>query len=373
MKPAMRAIIVAAVALWFCVELTTGRADAGELPAKIVVGTMRVPPFVLRSDDGNWSGLSIELWNQIAADLNLKFEFREYDYDLAGLLDAVERSQIDAAIAAIPITYENEERFDFTAAYFPASLGIAVHAEPQSGVLATLGSVFSRQALVAIGGLAVLLFVIGVLIWLLERRQKAHFDARPLAGIGDGVWWAAVTMSTTGYGDKVPVTVGGRILGLVWMFASIFLVALFSATLASSFVVGRLKTGINGPSDLARSRVAVVTGTAGAEWVGAQKIAARNYPFAIQAMKALQRGEVQALVYEKAILGHMIKEYHWNELQVLPHTLAVRYYGIAVPTESVLKESLNRSLLKVVQRPDWKERVYQYVGGSDESPIADGP
>jgi len=180
-------------------------------------------------------------------------------------------------------------------------------------------------------------------------------------------------MSTTGYGDKVPVTVGGRILGLVWMFASIFLVALFSATLASSFVVGRLKTGINGPSDLARSRVAVVTGTAGAEWVGAQKIAARNYPFAIQAMKALQRGEVQALVYEKAILGHMIKEYHWNELQVLPHTLAVRYYGIAVPTESVLKESLNRSLLKVVQRPDWKERVYQYVGGSEESPIADGP
>jgi len=221
--------------------------------------------------------------------------------------------------------------------------------------------------------LAALLVIIGVLIWLLERRQKAHFDPRPLAGIGDGVWWAAVTMSTTGYGDKVPVTLGGRILGLVWMFASIFLVALFSATLASSFVVGRLKTGVTGPSDLARSRVAAVTGTAGAEWLGAQRIAARNYPFAIQAVKALQRGEVQALVYEKAILGHMIKEYHWNELQVLPHTLAVRYYGIAVPTESALKEPLNRSLLKVVQRPDWKERVYQYVGGSDESPIADGP
>jgi len=26
-----------------------------------------------------------------------------------------------------------------------------------------------------------------------------------------------------------------------------------------------------------------------------------------------------------------------------------------------------------VQRPDWKERVYQYVGGSDESPITDRP
>lgn len=218
MRCVIAATIVIAIGLWFCADLMTAKADAGALPEKIVVGTMRVPPFVLRSDDGNWSGLSIELWNQIAADLDVKFEFREYDYDLAGLLDAVERSQIDAAIAAIPITYENEARFDFTAAYFPASLGIAVHAEPQPGVLATLGGFFSRQVLVAIGGLAALLCVVGVLIWLLERRQKAHFDARPLAGIGDGVWWAAVTMSTTGYGDKVPVTVGGRILGLVWMF-----------------------------------------------------------------------------------------------------------------------------------------------------------
>jgi ABC-type amino acid transport substrate-binding protein len=112
MKPVTKAIIVAAAALWFCADLTNGKADAGAPPAKIVVGTMRVPPFVLRSDDGNWSGLSIELWNQIAADLDMKFEFREYDYDLAGLLDAVERSQIDAAIAAIPITYENEARFE---------------------------------------------------------------------------------------------------------------------------------------------------------------------------------------------------------------------------------------------------------------------
>ena len=373
MRRVPTALIAAALAFWLCADVTSGRADAGTLPAKVVVGTMRVPPFVLRSDDGNWSGLSIELWKQIAAELHVDFELREYDYDLAGLLNAIEQGQIDAAIAAIPITYEHEARFDFTAAYFPAGLGIAVRAEPQTGVLATLAGIFSRQALAAIGGLAVLLLIIGMLIWLLERRQKAHFDAHPLPGIGEGVWWAAVTMSTTGYGDKVPVTLGGRILGMIWMFASIFLVALFSATLASSFVVSRLKTDVSGPSDLARSRVAAVIGTAGAEWLNTQGIAARNYPFVIQAIKALQRGEVQALVYEKAILGYMLKEYHWNQLQVLPHTLAVRYYAIAVPTESALKEPINRALLKIVQRPDWKELVAKYVGGADEAPMTDRP
>jgi polar amino acid transport system substrate-binding protein len=350
---------------------SSGQDAARAVPAQIVVGTMRVPPFVLRGDDGQWSGLSIDLWNRIAAELGIRFEYREFDYDLAGLLDAVDRGRIDAAIAAIPITPESERRFDFTHAYFPASLGIAVRTQPQSGTLATLTGLFSRQILAAIATLCGLLLLVGALIWLFERRHRAHFDPRPAHGIADGIWWAAVTMTTTGYGDKVPVSLAGRALGVIWMFASIFLVALFSATLASSFVVASLKTGIGGPDDLARARVAAVTGGAGAEWLQTQGIAARGYPFVIHAIKALQRGDTEALVHEKAILGHMIKEYHWGELRLLPHTLAVRYYAIAVPTDSPLKEPINRALLDVMQRPDWKEVVQRYVGSADQLTLSE--
>src|SRR5262249_4824171 len=157
------------------------------------------------------------------------------------------------------------------------------------------------------------------------------------------------------YGDKVPNTWAGRALAIVWMFASMFLVAFFSASLASSFVVGRLKTSINGPNDLVHARVAAVPGTTGEQWAKTQGIAVRTYPFVIQAIKALQRGDVEALVFEKAVLGHIIKEYHWNELQVLPHTLAVRDYAIALPTNSPIMEPVNRALLKVIHAPDWKD------------------
>src|SRR5262245_17712181 len=263
--------VAAAARLWFGVALLVwisaapshGQAGAAANTTKVVVGTRRVPPFVLRSDDGQWSGLSIDLWKEIAVDLNRPFEFREYDYDLAGLLDAVERRQIDAAIAAIPVTLEGEARFDFTHPYFAAGLGIAVHAEPQGGVLATLAGIFTYQVIAAIAVLLGGLFFVGMLIWLVERRQQAHFDPRLLQGIADGVLWPAVTMPTPGYGDKVPITFRGRALALVWMFASIFCVALFSATLASSFVVGRRKSAVSAPGDLGRARVAVVSGTTG--------------------------------------------------------------------------------------------------------------
>jgi polar amino acid transport system substrate-binding protein len=187
------------------------------------------------------------------------------------------------------------------------------------------------------------------------------------------VWFAVVTMTTTGYGDKVPLTTWGRVVAMTWMFASIFLVALFSATLASSFVVHRLTTDVTSPNDLARVRVAGVAGTAGAEWLNAQGFRARSYPFVIQAMKALRRGDVQALVYEKPILGHMIAEYGWRELQVLPHTLAVRDYAIALPTDSPLRKSVNRALLKIVQGPDWKDVVRRYVGATDQVALPENP
>jgi hypothetical protein len=40
---------------------------------------------------------------------------------------------------------------------------------------------------------------------------------------------------------------------------------------------------------------------------------------------------------------------------------------------SKIREPINRALLKIVQRPDWKELVTRYVGESDEAPLAERP
>lgn len=40
-------------------------------------------------------------------------------------------------------------------------------------------------------------------------------------GLGDSVWWAFVTTTTTGYGDLFPLTVAGRVIGVLTMFAGI--------------------------------------------------------------------------------------------------------------------------------------------------------
>ncbi len=54
--------------------------------------------------------------------------------------------------------------------------------------------------------------------------------------IGDAFWWAYVTITTVGYGDKFPVTIGGRIVAMVLMTAGVGLFGAFTGFVASLFI-----------------------------------------------------------------------------------------------------------------------------------------
>ena len=52
----------------------------------------------------------------------------------------------------------------------------------------------------------------------------------------DGIWWAVVTVTTVGYGDKTPTTVEGKIIAMVVMLFGIGFLSVLTATVASRFV-----------------------------------------------------------------------------------------------------------------------------------------
>jgi voltage-gated potassium channel len=99
---------------------------------------------------------------------------------------------------------------------------------------ALLGRVLRNegQALlsVSLAFLVVLLFA-GTLMFLAERAAQP--DA--YGSIPDALWWGIATLTTTGYGDKVPATLAGRLLAGAVMVAGIGLFALWAGILASGF------------------------------------------------------------------------------------------------------------------------------------------
>jgi voltage-gated potassium channel len=57
---------------------------------------------------------------------------------------------------------------------------------------------------------------------------------------GTGLWWAVATVTTVGYGDVVPSSAAGRLLGCALMFVGIGCFAFLTAVAASAIVVGEV-------------------------------------------------------------------------------------------------------------------------------------
>jgi voltage-gated potassium channel len=76
------------------------------------------------------------------------------------------------------------------------------------------------------------LFVGAWLVLLFEENAKgSNIHSYPQA-----LWWAIVTVTTVGYGDRYPVTEGGRAVAVVLMLVGIGLIGVLTATVASVFI-----------------------------------------------------------------------------------------------------------------------------------------
>jgi hypothetical protein len=69
-----------------------------------------------------------------------------------------------------------------------------------------------------------------------------YTDPEQFPHLGVGLWWAAATVTTVGYGDVVPSSPGGRLIGAVLMFLGIASLALLTAIAASAIVVGEVRS-----------------------------------------------------------------------------------------------------------------------------------
>lgn len=106
-------------------------------------------------------------------------------------------------------------------------------------VLAVAGAESVRDVHVLLGrvgaaGLyaAAAVFVATVVVNRVEEPEDGF------ATFGDGLWWAIATITTVGYGDRVPVTTPGRFVATLLMISGLAFLGVIAASLASFFGLG---------------------------------------------------------------------------------------------------------------------------------------
>ena len=80
------------------------------------------------------------------------------------------------------------------------------------------------------------LAVTTLLVGLLAGFVVTLVDRQDFPTFGDGVWWAIVTLGTVGYGDIVPRTAWGRVVGSLVIVFGVTFIAFLTAIVTSAFV-----------------------------------------------------------------------------------------------------------------------------------------
>jgi ABC-type amino acid transport substrate-binding protein len=357
--------VLAISALWIFTLLAVNATaqDDNAAPGKVLVGVIDAPPFTMKTKDGNWEGLSIELWQAIAQKLGVEFEVREYTPEQ--LMDAVNRGEVDV-ITALAATEEHEVLMDLSLPFLRSGSAIAVAAEPTGhSWLRFAGRLVSLNLLPVLGLLILMSLIAGAIVWLFERRQNPEmFGGGAPRGIGHGIWWAIVTLTTVGYGDKAPKTLGGRLVALIWMLASVILIASFTAAVTTSFTVGELKGKVRGLSDLPHVRVGSLSESQALNFLAKRGIAVLPFENAEDGLQAIVDKKIDAFVFNEAVLKHLVRTEFPGRVQVLAGTFDHHYVSMAMPSGSPLREPLNRALLKITAKEDWPRMVEFYLGPS---------
>ncbi|HYW75462.1 MAG TPA: transporter substrate-binding domain-containing protein [Gammaproteobacteria bacterium] len=359
--------------LSFCLVLTACVAQAASRPgtatrsfaqhAPIVVGVKIAPPFIIKRADGTYGGISIDLWRKIAAALHLRYQFQ--GANLEGLLDKTQKGEFKIGLGAITVTAPREDVLDFSHPFYTTGLGIAVPLRQGTDWLRVVRKLFSWQFVSVILTLATLLLVVGLLVWFFERRRNPDmFGGKPSRGIGESFWWAAVTMTTVGYGDVVPRTLGGRIVGLIWMFAGVIVISSFTAAIATSLTINSISQAIRSPADLQHRVVATIADSTSAKYLAFHHITARDYPNMREALQAVADKRVAAIVYDTPILRYYVNKSFANRLKVLPGTFERQDYAIAMPLGSKLRKPINEQLVRIIQSPAWQRVLETYLGSN---------
>jgi len=83
---------------------------------------------------------------------------------------------------------------------------------------------------------AVVIAVVSTSITLIAGLLMTVIDHRNFPSLGSGLWWAVQTVTTVGYGDRVPTSVGGQLLAALVMLLGIGFITVITAAITSSFV-----------------------------------------------------------------------------------------------------------------------------------------
>ncbi len=326
----------------------------------LTVSTVTRPPFSY-VEDGAEVGFSMDLLRALAEALNWEYEIERVD-GFGEMLLKVQEGAADLAIANISITATRETQMDFSQPIFEAGLQIMIPSDAARSP-SLLQALLSRELFIAIGLAFAILLGGGMLMWVFERRSQPYFDRKLDEAWFPSFWWALNLVVNGGFEERMPRTPFGRLLGVVLVVSSLFIVSVFTARITSVMTVDAISGNVNSVNDLYGKQVGTISGSTAASFLNRREIEFTGYDNLDELLLAFTEQDLNAVVFDAPILSYFATHEGRRIATMTGGVFLRENYGIAFPTGSPLVEDVNQALLSLREDGTYDE-IYRTWFGS---------
>ncbi len=353
------------LALLITIQATPAQNPEIITGSNLKVVTKVIPPFVFE-DKGKLSGFSIDLWENIAKEIGVKSTFTVKP-SVVDLLSEIESKKADIGIAAVSITAEREEKFDFSLPMFAGGLQILVpntdKGGVKSGLYQMLQTFFSPTLFQLIALAIALIFFAAHIIWLSERNHKEGMIPKDyLPGIFKASWWAAATLATQA--DEMPKGVVGRFIAIIWMFIGILFVAYFTATATTSLTVQQLQGDIKGVQDLPGKVVVTTKGSTAAAYLKEEKMKVLEVEKIEEAYEKVLSKNADAVVFDAPVLLYYAAHEGKGKVEIVGNIFREENYGIVMTNNNPYRKQVNKVLLTLKENGTYQALYDKWFKGN---------
>lgn len=345
--------LAVAVVLWIAAP-----HSALAQPAELSFLTVERPPFAFL-ENGQATGFSIELMRAIALEIGSEVQFT-FETGFQAMLGAVEEGRADGAIANISITSERESVMDFSRPIFESGLQIMIFGRAADANIWQIILRWEFLVLLLAGFGA--LFLMGLLMWVVERRKQPYFDRDVKEAMFPSFWWALNLVVNGGFEQHVPQSLIGRLLSVIMVVSSLFIVSIFVAQITAAITIEAITGSIQSPDDLDGRRVGTTAGSTSNTFLDERSISHREYADYAALIRAFEAGDLEAVFFDGPILAYYLAQETTIEAHLLPRVFRPEDYGIALPQGSALREPINRALLRLTESGRYADLTQTWFG-----------
>lgn len=329
---------------------------------KIKVAIAEFPPLII-GKRGRYKGFEIDLWEAIAKETGLDFEYEKCAFK--EIIPLLAEKKVDIGLSGITITEKREKIIDFSHETLDSGLLICVNKDRNRlNIFETVRTILkdgSKTVRSAFFGILIFVLIAGNILWLVEK-SAGTFNKHYFPGIFEAFWLTVISMSTVGYGDYFPHTWLGRILITVIIFGGAIIFGLLVAQTTTFLAIKKVRGEINSSRDLIGKNVAAIEGSTSENTL--RKIGAkiRRVSDADQAMRELKNGSIDA-----AVMDAPEAVYHKNndpkkKIEIVGELFDKQKYGIAFCQDSPLQEEINRAVLKLIESGKYASFYKKWFG-----------